>query len=315
MKKTKCAASFALLLTMAGFLTPVAVQARGKSLRLPPAAAKVIKANFPSARIRSVGRERERGAWYYEVALRDGKRRFEVEVTAEGVIGEIEAKIKFSDIPGDLAAVIRKRIGNGKVARVEKHERRGIARNGKFVPLKKPRIMYEVKYYDVNGRRREMSVASNRILELPKAAKAKIKMYFPGARIVEVEMEDDDGVMIYAVQLQDGEGRKEVDLLADGRVLEEEKPWPKKAMPKPIWKKLAADDVLRNADKPSLSRRETWGVVEDGKVVGRKYVTYVVRIRRGGHLCEYRFDGRGKLINKPQWEPVDEEDDEEDDED
>ncbi|MBT4815429.1 MAG: hypothetical protein HON70_07005, partial [Lentisphaerae bacterium] len=118
-------------------LFAVALPLAAADRRLPSAAAKVIEANFPDAKITGVGRERERGAYYYEVNLKQGSRRFEVEVTSEGVIGEIEAKVKITDVPAALLKVIRRRVGDGRIVRVEKHERRGIARGGRFVPLEK----------------------------------------------------------------------------------------------------------------------------------------------------------------------------------
>jgi hypothetical protein len=142
--------------------------AQAASFGLPEAAAKVIKANFPDATITSVGRERERGAWYYEVTLKEaGGRRFEVEVTEAGVLGEIEGVVRLNDLPDELVKVVRERVGGGRITRVEKHERRGIARNGQFVALPEPRLSYEIKYVDAAGARREFQVASNQVLELP----------------------------------------------------------------------------------------------------------------------------------------------------
>ena len=72
---------------------PHGLLAGSDTTTLPPAAAKVLRAHFPAAKITAVGRERERGAWYYEVDLEQSGQRVSVEVTAEGVIGEIEARL------------------------------------------------------------------------------------------------------------------------------------------------------------------------------------------------------------------------------
>ena len=277
--------------------------------RLPPAAARVIQANFPDAKITGIGKERERGAWYYEVNLKDDGRRFEVEVTKEGVIGEIEARIKISDIPAGLLNVIRRRVADGRVTRVEKHERRGIARNGKFVPLKEPRIMYEVKYRDRDGNRREVEVRSNRILELPETARSQLAARFPRARISEVEAEDDEGIMIYVVTLRDGQQTIEVDILGDGRILEIETAAQPGQIPPNVSKVLNSDRELRRTDGKRILRRETWAAVEDGEIVGRHDVTFIAIVTRGDRMREYRFDGRGKLLGEPEWEDAGDGDD------
>lgn len=150
---------------------------------LPPRAAAVIAATFPDATVTGIGRERERGAWYYEVALRNGGRRMEVEITDEGVIGEIESKVASADMPAVVLQRILARIGAGRIARIEKHERYGIARSGRFVPLQTPTIMYEVKYLTARGERRELQVSSNEILELDERILHSIQAEYPGSTI------------------------------------------------------------------------------------------------------------------------------------
>ena len=279
-------------------------------LRLPPAAANVIKANFPGATITGIGRERERGAWYYEVNLRQDGRRFEVEVTKEGVIGEIEARIELNDVPAPLLKAIRERIGRGKIARVEKHERRGIARSGKFVPLATPRIMYEVKYYTGSGRRREIQVASNEILELPDEVVSRVKTVFPSAEIKEVEAEDDEGIMVFVVQMTQNGGSFDVVALRDGRILEMETLTSFQQAPRAVYRELVGNKRVRKSDSVMIRKRETFAAVEDGKIVKRHDITYAVSICRGDEMRECRFDGRGKLLTTSDWGPfADDEDD------
>ena len=312
MKASSTALTAFLVAAPAALLPTPAVAA---SRRLPPAAARVIKANFPNATITGIGKERERGAWYYEVNLREGGRKFEVEVTKEGVIGEIEAKVRLSDVPDELLSVIRKQVGGARISRVEKHERRGIARSGKFVPLKEPRIMYEVKYYTADGRRHERQFASNQILELPDEVRAQLKASFPHAKVREVEAEDDEGIMVFVVELVEGEKRIEINVLADGRIIERELETEIHQAPAAILKALKADKKLRRSDPKRIYKRETQAAVEDGKLVARHDVTYVVRVVRGNRMREYRFDGRGKQLNKPDWEPLGDEDDDDDEDD
>jgi len=279
----------------------------GAQRGLPEAAENAIRANFPDARITGIGRERERGAWYYEVNLRQGTRRFEVEITDAGVIGEIEARIKFGDLADEVQDLVRQRTHGGKIVRVEKHERRGIARNGRFVPLREPTILYEIRYVTRDGRRREIRVASNQLLELPDRVRDAIAAKFPKARITEAEAEADTGVMLFVVELeQDGE-RFEVVAARDGRLLEIEVPISPSHLPSTVPRFI--EENTRRTDRKIVWRRETDAVVENGRIVGRHDIAYIVRVRRGNRMREFRLDGRGRLAETSDWEPVSRDDD------
>jgi len=269
---------------------------------LPEGAARAIRANFPGLAVTGVGRERERGAWYYEVNLKGGGRHFGVEVTEEGVIGEIEGVVKFGDLPDELLQKARERVGSGHVTRVEKHERRGIARNGKLVPLSEPRISYDVKYVDASGQRREFQLASNQILELPDAVRKQIEGRFAGAKITEVEAEDDEGVIIHAVTLSQQGETFELDALADGRIIAMETAAQLSSVPKHSLALVQSDKGVRTTDVQRLYRRETWATVEKGRLVERRDVTYIIRVFRKDAEREYRFDSRGRLLNRPAWQ-------------
>jgi len=126
--------------------------------QLPAAAARTLTEKFPGATILSVGREREEGVRYYEVNLRRGKDRIEVEIAPDGSIGEIESVVTLSGLPKAHQKRIREAVGKGKIRRVEKHVRVGRGKNGVFAPLKTPVGFYEVKCY-AGDRRREAKVA------------------------------------------------------------------------------------------------------------------------------------------------------------
>jgi uncharacterized membrane protein YkoI len=290
-----------------------AVQA--KSSELPEKAAQVIKANFPGARITGVGRERERGAWYYEVVLKDGESRFEVEVTEDGVIGEIEAKVLVDDLPPELQEKVRTQVGQGRLVRVEKHERRGVARSGKFVPLSRTRISYEIKYYNVAGERRELQLASSEVMELSAQVRLMVAQRFPEARIDEAEVEDDDGVLLHVLSLRQDKNRFTVVLSQDGEIVECEQVVEASALPQAARDALDGDRDWRLAKEPRVVALETYATVEDGKLVNRRDRTYLVSIRRDGKIKEYRFDGRGRLTQETDWESADDDDDDGEDDD
>lgn len=284
-----------------------ASQASAGEFILPRPAADAIKAFFPKARITGVGRERERGAWYYEVTMREGDRRFEAEVSDEGVIGEVESVVHFSDVPEPLQQTIRQRVGDGRLRGVEKHERHGIARSGRFVPLKTPRLLYEVKYVTAAGERREFQVVSNEVLELPEAVVKTIQATFPGATITEAEAETDDGVMVFSVNLKTADGTAYAGFSRQGQLLEKEVPGRWEDAPAALVRALDAE--ARHGDARLLLKRETAASVDDGKIVEHHETAYVVRLTRGDRMRELVFDGRGRLTSKSEWVPAGSEDD------
>jgi len=294
------------ILTLAFLLTALALPLAGaRTNRLPAKAAQAIKLNFPDAKITSIGRERERGAWYYDVNLADGKRKIEVEVTEDGVIGEIEGRVLFSDIPKSLQEKVRKRVGRGKLVRVEKHERRGVARSGKFVPISKPRISYEVKYYDVSGKRRELQLASSEVLEIPEEVLTMVGRNFPKARVREVEMEDDDGVQLFVLSLREGKTRFTVVSSREGFLVEREVRLEPKKLPGAARSFLGKSKDWQRASSSQVSGWDTYLAVEEGELVKHRDQTYIVILKRKKRVKEYRFDGRGRLTSESKWQDAD----------
>jgi hypothetical protein len=113
---------------------------------LTPEALAAVQELFPTASIVGIGREREHGVRYYEVAVRDGDERIEIEVTADGTVGEIESMVAISDVPAAVRSGIESLTTGVSVMHVERHEIRGVPRGDVFVPVDPPLIAYEVEY-------------------------------------------------------------------------------------------------------------------------------------------------------------------------
>lgn len=131
----------------------VASFSRAKAAELPEAARKAIQAAFPDATMLAVEKEKEFGAVYYEVEIRDDGKRKEVEVSPDGIIGEIEYVLDAKDLPTDTREAIERHLKGGTIRRIEHHERRGTARSGEWVALETPVVFYDVKYRKGNKRR------------------------------------------------------------------------------------------------------------------------------------------------------------------
>lgn len=58
--------------------------------------------------------------------------------------------------------------------------------------------------------------------KLPKAVAAAVKEIFPGAKVVDVDKEDEDGKVLYEVKLRSGKGQVEVQFTSKGKVVKVE---------------------------------------------------------------------------------------------
>src|SRR3954453_3034043 len=56
--------------------------------------------------------------------------------------------------------------------------------------------------------------------KLPDVVRKTFEARFPGAQIQKVDVEEEDGVMVYDVEFKDARGEKETDITADGTMLE-----------------------------------------------------------------------------------------------
>jgi len=144
----------------AGALLVVTAASAGSKQVLPPAAEAAVRGLLPEGTIEQVGREREHGVEYYEVAVRHRGVLREVEVTADGSIGEIESRIDLAELPQAARARILAASGGEVPRTVELHEVRGTAQGGTFTPVRPPLVFYEASWV-ADGARREIVVTAD----------------------------------------------------------------------------------------------------------------------------------------------------------
>jgi len=135
----------------------VALALPAHAAKLPEPVAASIAKHFPDAKVEGVEREREAGVLYYEVELREGKKRFEVEVAPDGAIGEIESAQTLDDLPEDVRKLVTDNTKGARRLHIEKHERRGRAQGDTFAPLKRPTTFYGVTWRD-KGKRNALRI-------------------------------------------------------------------------------------------------------------------------------------------------------------
>ena len=290
------------------------IAAYGGGGSLPPVVAQAVKKAFPNATVRGFGRETENGVSYYEVNLLQGGRRIEVEVDEYGGIGEVEMRISLAEAPTELAKAVAVATKAGGRARIEKHERRGVARGGRFVALNEPRVFYEIKLY-VNGKRRRAVWRPGKGVDLPKAAARAIKRAFPKAVITGVEEEREGGMKLYEVALVQGGRRVEVEVSTCGVIMEVAGETTVKGLPRAVLN--AIGKVAKGASVKRVERTEVRALVKGGRPVklGRPKLIYEAQLRSGDRKAEVEVAADGTILKTPKWKKAGADDDDDDDDD
>jgi len=145
------------LVATAGICVGVLPAAAGTHKALLPAAARsAINAAFPGAKIGDVESTTEKGTVHYSVDVTWQKRKLEIEVAADGTLGEIQENVKFDSLPAAVAQKVTGKANHGKVLKIEKTEIRGVPNKGTFTPLAEAQILYEITVRPVHGKKLEL---------------------------------------------------------------------------------------------------------------------------------------------------------------
>lgn len=153
-------------------LTGGGKKAKRKKVALPAAAADALKKAFPDALAGKAKLEDENGLKVYEVKLKPKAPKIKVEVTADGTIIEVESKIAAKDLPAAVVKAIEKAVPGATIKKAEREEVRAVVKDGKFVKLGKPKVVYEVRVVK-DGKKTEIEIAAD-------------------GTVIDIEQEDDD---------------------------------------------------------------------------------------------------------------------------
>ncbi len=306
------------------WLIPVGGEAPRK-VKLPPKVEATITRSFPGATVISLERERENGVRINEVNLKRNGLRIEVEVDRYGNIGEVERRVDPEDLPAELArTVARVTKRKGVKIRIERHERWGRARNGRFVQLRKPKVFYQVK---IRGARRRRSInwrpSGEHALSAKVAAAARRK--YPRGVVTEVEPVTKEGVDAYEVKLiLDGQDI-EATFASGGALVEETTDGDIRSLPDAVIEVLAKK--APRAQIVRLEKDRLFAVTDNGKLsrLDPPEVVYEIRLLRGRARGAIEVSEDGKVVEDIEWDgphdddigddPEDDDDDHDDDDD
>lgn len=199
---------------------------------VPAAALATLKKLAAGAKIYEFAEEVEHGHTFYEGSwkARSGTK-MDVLVTPTGDLVEIEERVDLDKVPGAVLKAARKAAGKGARLAFEK----------------KTLILYEVKFRKANGRHELLLTPDGRCVEeevekgkrhedddegedeeqvsindVPKAVRATILKHAKGGEIKEIELEDEDGKIIYEAEIIIGGKEVELKVAPNGRLLSKE---------------------------------------------------------------------------------------------
>jgi uncharacterized membrane protein YkoI len=244
---------FAGLAALAG--TTRAGQSGATKTALPTAVAGAIQKEFPAAAIDKVEVEEELGLKMYEVEIKAGKVEKTLTVSEDGVIAEVGTEVAAADLPAAAAEAVKKAAPGATIKEVDKDQ---TLAEPKLAKLPVPKVTYELKVAK-EGKVAEVVLAPDgTVLEAPKwqhaknghkesaegkddakvalsdKAAAALKKAFPKATVQSVKAEQDEDVTLYEAVLKDSAGEKEVEVAADGMIVDVEVVVAAKDLPKVV---------------------------------------------------------------------------------
>jgi hypothetical protein len=119
---------------------------------VPAIVRQAIDKAFPKAKIKDVEREDENGVAFYSLEIKWQHRELDVEVAADGALGEVEERIEREAVPAAVLLKMDELVGKGKLRGIERHERHGVAQDGTFKPLPAVQVVYEAKVSNGHSR-------------------------------------------------------------------------------------------------------------------------------------------------------------------
>jgi uncharacterized membrane protein YkoI len=143
-------------------------------------------------------------------------------------------------------------------------------------------------------------------VELPEAAAKAIKDAFPLATIDEVEIDNENGMKLFAVELKQGKAETEVKVTADGMIVEIETEVALTAVPEAAAKVIsqAAEGAQIKEIKKCETRAET-KKDDNGKPqlakLDKSKIAYEAELVKGDQKGEIEVAADGKIIEDLKW--------------
>jgi len=137
--------------------------------------------------------------------------------------------------------------------------------------------------------------------QLPDPVAATFKANFPRAQIERIDVTEENGVMVYDIEFQDGKMERETDIAEDGTMMEFTDVIPLKAIPAAPLK--AIRKAAQGAKLGRLERIEVSYETRDGKVVKlpEAVTRFAAEMSRKGQHAEVIVGVDGAVVEAPVW--------------
>ena len=137
--------------------------------------------------------------------------------------------------------------------------------------------------------------------KLPEAVAKTFRAKFPKAEIIELEVEDENGVTIYDFEFKDKGIEKETDIAADGTMLEFTDVVAADSVPEPVMK-----SIRNAADGATIQRLEHVLIsyeAKEGKIVklAQPKVQFEAEMAKGEQRGEVTVASDGTVVEPAKW--------------
>lgn len=137
--------------------------------------------------------------------------------------------------------------------------------------------------------------------KLPDPVANTFKTMFPSGTIDKLDVEEENGVMVYDFEFTAGGREKEADIAGDGTMIESTLVIAAKDIPAPAMK--AIKSTAKGAKLGRMEWLETFYELKDGKVIKlpKSEIHYAVEMTRKDQKAEVFVDPAGKVTEAPEW--------------
>ena len=263
--------------------------------KLPKAVTVAVKAKFPDAELKSAEKEEEDGQTIFEVSLKSKGSDYDVSLTPEGQIIEIEKTIAAKDLPAAVVKGLDQKYPKATIKLAEEISKDNktnyeviieTADKKKLEVVLDPTgkiLKEEDKSKDEDAAEGEEEIPLDK---LPKVVVDAVKARFPGAELQSAAKEDEDGTQVYEVVIKHQGHTIEVILSLTGKIIASEKAIAAKDLPAKVSKALTEK-------YPKATIKKTEELTKDDKT------SYEVILETADKkTLEVVFDSEGKVLEE-----------------
>lgn len=137
--------------------------------------------------------------------------------------------------------------------------------------------------------------------KLPEPVARTFKAMFPNGTIEKLDVEAEEGVMVYDFEFTAGGREKETDIAGDGTMIESTLVITAKDIPGPAMKGILA--AAKGAKLGRMEWIETFYELKAGKVIKlpKAEIHYAAELSRRNQTAEVFVDPTGKVTAAPEW--------------